>query len=126
MRTLPIEPLAGTADFVRGVSIIRGSPTPVLDLRALLEGSASTAGYGRLVTLKVGARQVAIGVDSVVGVHGLGSAHLADLPPLLRDASGDRVEAIGAQDEQLLMVLRASHLVPDEVWATLDEMGEQR
>ena len=33
MRPLPIEPVAGTPGFVRGVSVIRGAPTPVVDLK---------------------------------------------------------------------------------------------
>jgi chemotaxis signal transduction protein len=39
MRPLPIQPVAGTPSFVRGVSVIRGTPTPVVDLKALLENS---------------------------------------------------------------------------------------
>jgi purine-binding chemotaxis protein CheW len=39
MRPLPIKPIAGTPGFVRGVSIIRGAPTPVIDLKALLDNS---------------------------------------------------------------------------------------
>ncbi len=42
MRPLPIEPVAGTPSFVRGVSVIRGMPTPVVDLKALLESSANS------------------------------------------------------------------------------------
>jgi chemotaxis signal transduction protein len=42
MRPLPIESVAGTPSFVRGVSVIRGVPTPVVDLKALLENSANT------------------------------------------------------------------------------------
>ena len=37
LRPLPIKPVAGTPGFVRGVSVIRGTPTPVVDLKALLE-----------------------------------------------------------------------------------------
>src|SRR5205809_310773 len=36
MRPLPIEPMACALSFVRGISIIRGAPTPVVDLGALL------------------------------------------------------------------------------------------
>ncbi len=39
MRPLPFKPVAGTPGFVRGVSVIRGTPTPVVDLKALLEDS---------------------------------------------------------------------------------------
>src|SRR5262245_22426163 len=32
MRPLPIQPLAGVPDFVRGLAIVRGKVLPVLDL----------------------------------------------------------------------------------------------
>jgi len=118
MRPLPIEPVAGTPAFVRGVSVIRGEPTPVVDLEALLERGPGSRAYGRFVTLKVGERRVALGVDSVVGVRTLEAATLGAMPPLLRDAA-ERVEALGAPDEQLLVVLRAARLVPDGVWTCL-------
>lgn len=119
LRPLPIKPVAGTPGFVCGVSIIRGTPTPVVDLKALLENSDNSPSYGRFVTLKLDDRRVAIGVDSVVGLRHLDSAQLGDLPPLLRDVSADLVESFGTRDAELLLVLRAAHIVPDEVWATL-------
>jgi purine-binding chemotaxis protein CheW len=119
LRPLPIKPVAGTPGFVRGVSVIRGTPTPVVDLKALLENSDNSPSYGRFVTLKLDDRRVAIGVDSVVGLRHLDSAQLGDLPPLLRDVSADLVESFGTRDAELLLVLRAAHIVPDEVWATL-------
>ena len=119
MRPLPIEPIAGTPGFVRGVSVIRGMPTPVVDLKALLENSDNSPSYGRFVTLKYDTRRVVIGVDSVVGLRNLDSAQLAELPPLLRDVTADLIESFGTLDAQLLLVLHAARIVPDEVWATL-------
>jgi len=119
MRPLSIEPVAGTPGFVRGVSVIRGAPTPVIDLKALLENGENSATYGRFVTMKLGERRVALGVDGVVGLKNLDSAQLRELPPMLRDVTGDLIEAMGTRDAQLLVVLRASRMVPDEVWSTL-------
>jgi purine-binding chemotaxis protein CheW len=119
MRPLPIEPVAGTPGFVRGVSVIRGTPTPVVDLGALLENRANREAYGCLVTLKLGERRFAIGVDSVVGLRSLDTARLGELPPILGDVAAHLIETIGARDAQLLIVLRAARIVPDEVWATL-------
>ena len=119
MRPLSIKPVAGTPGFVRGVSVIRGVPTPVVDLKALLENSENSSSYGRFVTLKLDARQVVIGVDSVVGIKSLDSVQLGELPPLLRDVTAELIESFGTRDAQLLLVLRASHIVPDEVWTTL-------
>ena len=38
MRPLPIEPIAGMPHFVRGIALIRGAPTPVVNLMAILNG----------------------------------------------------------------------------------------
>jgi purine-binding chemotaxis protein CheW len=116
MRPLVIEPVPGVPGFVAGVSVIRGIPTPVVDLRALIESSERSAIFGRFVTLKVGGRQVAIAVDSAVGLMDLDSAEPGELPPMLRDADARLIEAIATRDGQLLMVLRATSIVPDEVW----------
>ena len=119
MRPLPIEPIAGTPGFVRGVSVIRGLPTPVVDLKALLENSDNSPSFGRFVTLKYDARRVVIGVDSVVGLRNLDAAQLGELPPLLQDVTADLIDLFGTLDAQLLLVLHAARIVPDEVWSTL-------
>lgn len=121
MRPLPIQSVAGMPNFVRGVSVIRGTPTPVVDLKALLENSENSLSYGRFVSLKLEERRVVIGVDSVVGMKHLDSAQLGELPPLLRDVNTDLIESFGTRDAELLLVLRAAHIVPDEVWASLEE-----
>jgi len=119
MRPLSIEPVAGTPDFVRGVSVIRGVPVPVVDLKVLLENGATSATYGRFVLLNVEERRVAIGVDGVIGLRALDPGQLGELPPMLRTATTDIIDAMGTHDAQLLVVLRAARIVPDDVWATL-------
>jgi purine-binding chemotaxis protein CheW len=123
MRPLPIEPIRGMSSFVRGVSIIRGLPTPVVDLGAVL--GAPGGGAERIVTLRLGERQVALSVDAVLGVRDLELSSIQELPPLLRGAAKDVVEAIGTLDEQFLMVLQAGRELPDEVWQVLaaQELG---
>jgi len=123
MRPLAIEPISGTPEFVRGVSMIRGAPIPVVDLEMLFENAGHNAAYGRFVTLKVGERRVALAVDRVVGLRKLDSAQIGELPPLLRDVGADLIESIGTSDAQLLIVLRATRLVPDAVWATLEPLA---
>lgn len=120
MRPLPIEPVAGAPRFVRGVSVIRGVPTPVVDLKSLVGNGEHSATYGRFVTLKLGERRVALGVDGVVGLRTLDSSQLGELPPILRGVATDPIEALGARDAQLLVVLQAARIVPEEVWTTLE------
>jgi purine-binding chemotaxis protein CheW len=120
MRPLPIERIPGAPAFVRGVSVIRGMPVPVVDLNTLLSpGASSSASCGRFVIIRVGVRRIALAVERVVGLKELDETQIGEMPPLLHDLGADLVEAIGTDDAQLLIVLRASRIIPEEIWATL-------
>ncbi len=122
MRPLPIEPVAGMPGVVRGVAVIRGAPTPVVDLAMIVAGEAAAPApqRARFVTLRVGKRRVALLVDEVAGVVWLDGAMLSQAPPLL-EAAGERwLAALGALDRELVLELRPARLVPDEVWLALD------
>lgn len=114
MRPLPIEVVAGAPPFVLGVALVRGAPTPVIDLGAMLGGAASPAPR-RFVTVDAGGRQVALAVDEVVGVRQLDPQASAGLPPLLAEAAAGTLETLGRLDAGLLAVLRAGQLVPEGV-----------
>jgi purine-binding chemotaxis protein CheW len=133
LRPLPVEPMAGAPPFVLGLAIIRGAAVPVVDAARLLlvpdadplplnsSTSQSTASGAarRWIGLQLGGRRAALAVDAVVDVCLLPAALLAQIPPLLREASAERVQAIGTLDAQLLMVLEAARLVPESVWESL-------
>jgi purine-binding chemotaxis protein CheW len=118
MRALPVEPLGGMPRFVRGVSIIRGSAVPVVDL-ALLLGASEGATSNRLVTLRVGDRRVALAVETVLGVRELDLSSMPEMPPLLGTAAAEVLDTIGTLDGALLLVLQAARIVPPEVWQAL-------
>lgn len=118
MRPLPIESVAGAPRFVRGLAVIRGAPVPVVDVGWLL-GDADSPG-GRLVTLSVGTRRVALAVDSVVGIRALPAGARHALPPLLSAGSSALVSEVGLLDAELLLVLQSSQLLSDLDWAALD------
>jgi purine-binding chemotaxis protein CheW len=113
MRVLPVEPVAGAPPHVLGLSLIRGAPVPVIDT-GLLVGERATRAE-RLVTVRTGDRTIALAADAVLGIASLSSGELGDLPPLLRDAAADTVEAIGTRDAELLFFLRAARLVPESM-----------
>jgi purine-binding chemotaxis protein CheW len=117
MRALPIELVPRTPHFVRGISIIRGIPTPVVDLGLLLGTPGGVA--NRFVTLRLGNRRVALSVDAVLGIKDFDAMKLHALPPLLAELSKDMVEAIGTRDAQLLLVMRSGWELPDDVWQGL-------
>ncbi|MDB4962355.1 MAG: chemotaxis protein CheW [Myxococcales bacterium] len=116
MRPLPIRQVPGGPPAVLGISIIRGEPTIVVDAGRILGDHAGVP--ERFVTLRLGARAIALAVDSVTGVRRLQRAQLHELPPLL--AGAEAIEALGVADQELLLALRAAHLVPDDVLRALE------
>ncbi|MBI2510963.1 MAG: chemotaxis protein CheW [Opitutae bacterium] len=113
MRPLPIEPLAGAPTGVRGLAVIRGRATPVLDLDQLLaDGAAPASDPQRYVTLKVGNRTVALAVAAVLTVRTLANFSFDALPPLWRGPMSPAVAALGAVDRELFLVLETARLLP--------------
>jgi purine-binding chemotaxis protein CheW len=126
MRPLPVEALPGVPAFVRGLSLIRGWPTPVIDARTLL-GSDDQVAARRYVTLRLAAsherRVAALAVDAVLDIVQLAPGSLGDLPDLLKAAQGELVSALGTLDRELLLLLQHGRIVPDELWQRLEAGG---
>ena len=122
MRPLPLEELANMPSFVRGVALIRGRPTPVIDGGVLLGSPARQQGAStRLLTLKMGERRVALWVDAVVGIRGIEGAALEELPLVLRESQADQVDALGTLDAELLLLLEHTRLLTEAHFESLRE-----
>ncbi|MGA2989570.1 MAG: chemotaxis protein CheW [Candidatus Korobacteraceae bacterium] len=119
MRPLPTEPLANTPGFILGIAMIRGAAVPVVRLGALFEAHGGGSPT-RFVTIRVGERRVALAVEGVIGVANLGEHRFEEMAPLLKNARTDVIQAIGTLDAELLVLLRASRLVPESVWNTFE------
>lgn len=111
MRPLPIEPMPDVHEGVLGLSVIRSVPTVVVDLARLLDATAGPP--ARFVTIRTGPRTVALAVEEVIGVRTLDTAALHAMPPLLANASSS-VVSLGTADRDLLVVLEASRLAPED------------
>jgi purine-binding chemotaxis protein CheW len=118
---LPLEPVTNAPPFVLGLSVIRGTPVPVVDLAALF--GAAPSHPARFITLRIEARTVALAVDAVIGLRTIPAQSLQDLPPLLRDGNSERISALGTLDAQLLLMLQSGRLIPETVWGTLGLSG---
>jgi purine-binding chemotaxis protein CheW len=117
MRPLPLEAAAAALPFVLGISVVRGMPVPVVALGALFGGEPAPP--GRIITLRIAGRIVALGVDEIVGVRAIPPQALRALPPLLRDGMGEHVSALSVLDRELFLVLQSGRLVPETAWASL-------
>jgi len=116
MRPLAIRPLAGTPAFVRGISIMRGVPTPVVDVARLLGGEQ--ADIARFVAVRTERGPVAFATGAVLGVRpaaagGPTTRHTA----LLGGASRSLVAGVATIDAEPLLLLQSMRVVPDEVWS---------
>jgi purine-binding chemotaxis protein CheW len=123
MRPLPIEPLAGVPPYVSGMSIVRGEPTPVIDL-ALLLGATRELPW-RFVTVRSSGKQVALAVGAVAGIYDLDCRVMDQLPPLLRSVSAEFVKSVSILDEQFLFALRSGWELPQEVWQAMTSARAQ-
>lgn len=119
MRPLPIETVAGLPSFVRGVAIIRGAPTPVVDGAALV-GAESAGKAGRFVTVVSAGRVVALEVSSVSGIGRLSAEALTELPPLFGARDPELLEAVGVVDRELVMALSLARVVPSSTWESIE------
>lgn len=120
MRPLATRPLAGTPAFVSGVTIMRGVPTPVVDVGCLLAGDRHPP--ERFVAVRTERGPVAFATGAVLGVRaavadGTASRH----PSLLGGAVGTLVAGVGTLGGEPLLVLQSMRVVPDDVWAAAAE-----
>lgn len=111
MRPLPVAPLRDAPTYVQGVAVIRGKPTPVVDVGGLVGTSACTAPT-RFVVVRVGERHAALAVDQVIGLLPL------DLVEPLSELCGPNAAALSASGAQgeLTLLLDLIRLVPAETW----------
>lgn len=125
MRPLDLEPVQGAPPAVLGLSMIRGTPIPVVDLARTL-GRDSTQSPTRYVVLKCALnRWAALAVDAVLDIEDLDTSTLDRLPPLVASADTEVISAIGTRDNQFLQVLQTGRIIPEEVWSALQRVEEQ-
>ena len=117
LRPLPVETLAGVPAFIAGLAIIRGAPVPVVSGSYLMGGVPTP--IGRWLVLRAGSHRVALAVDDVVGIAPLPTADVNAMPPLVQRGSA-LVADIGTRDGELLLILDATRILPDELFTLLE------
>ena len=123
MRPLPVTPVGDGPGFALGAAVIRGRPTPVVDLARLLgEGGEGAGEIARFVCLRVAERRVALAVAEVIDLRPLSASALEGLPPLL-SGNPRAIEALGALDDRLLLLLESARILPGDYWERMESRG---
>lgn len=115
LRPLPTTPCSGVPAFVLGAAVVRGAAVPVVKLDLFL--GAPPAPATRFVLVRSGARAAALAVDAVSGVASLAGMEPAATP--LLGAGAGALEALGALDGELVALLHAARVVPDDAWRAI-------
>jgi purine-binding chemotaxis protein CheW len=116
MRPLPVQPLAGTGSIVRGVCVMRGASTPVIDVAQLLGGHAASA--SRFIAVRTDRGPVALATGDVLGIRTVEDAGAArQRASALGGAAMRMVSAVGTFHGEPLLVLQSMGVLADEIWA---------
>lgn len=116
MRPLETRALTGTPAFVRGITVLRGVPTPVIDVSRLLGGGPSEAERYLAVRTERGA--VALATGEVLGIRTVEADATGGHPALLGGGNTRLVAGVGTLGTEPLLLLQSMRAVPDEVWET--------
>jgi len=120
MRPLPTRPLAGTPAFVRGVSVVRGVPTPVIDIGRLLTGTRTE--IERYVTVRTEHGAVALATGAVLGVRATEAGPAQGHPALLGGVSR-LIVGVGMLGAEPLLLLQSMRAIDDDVWEKVAASG---
>jgi purine-binding chemotaxis protein CheW len=112
MRPLPVQPLNDAVKAVLGLSMIRGTPVPVVNLAEVL--GDTEAEHSRFVTLRAHERMFAIAVGGVIGIYEIQHQELAAVP--LLNAKDGTLGLVAIHDRELVRVLKETRILPESAW----------
>jgi purine-binding chemotaxis protein CheW len=121
MRPLETQPLAGTPPFVLGISVLRGVPTPVIDVARLLRGDQGTP--ERYVAVRTERGAVALATGEILGIRSVDTTTTGAHPALLGGRSSRLVAGVGTVGAEPLLLLQSMRAVPDDVWEAAASAG---
>ncbi len=114
--------IANVPEFVRGVTNLRGTIIPIVDLRVKFgTGSAATDSQTVMIILKIAARVVGAVVDAVSDVLVLQPAQVSPAPQLGSAVSTQYITGIGTVDERMLILVDIERLMTGAEMALIEQ-----
>ena len=110
-----VTPLAGSADFLKGVMDLRGAIVPIVDLRMRLKlERAAYDALTALIILSIGDRLVGMVVDSVSDVAAFAPQDIKPVPELGGAAAGRYITGLASTDGGMVLLLDLARVVSSE------------
>ncbi len=129
MQEITVVPHAPS--FVEGVTNLRGSALPMIDLRKRFDlPEAETTNHSRIVTVSINQLKVGIIVDGVSEVLMVSEDEIEPTPPLITTVDGDRngrnafITGIAKIEERLIILLDLGQVLSVGELSELQSMPE--
>jgi len=110
------------ADYVEGLSNLRGAIIPIISLRKLFAIEPKPIDIdSRIIVLNVGERVVGCLVDAVTQVLRISRAEIQPVPDLITDANNSFIVGFMKLDERIVILLNVEELLDP---SKIDEVSE--
>ncbi len=110
-----VTPTPQVADYVEGVSNLRGAIIPIINLRKLFGlDPKPTDGETRTIVVNVGDRTMGCTVDMVSQVIRIGAEHIQSAPETVTADGADYISGFAKLDDQLVILLDIDELLDPE------------
>jgi len=110
--------------YLNGITNLRGSVIPVVNLKKLIKVPATQAGGTKVIVIASGRITCGLLVDGITGVISIDEGAI-EAPENLPQGHGDQVEGIAKLDRRLIILLDIKKLIPLEDMSLLEDMAAE-
>jgi len=112
LKTQAVTPIPQAADFIVGVTTLRGMVVPVIDLRKRLGlQSPREVQHKRIIVVSLKDMQVGMLVDEVSEVQQLDGACIDPPSPLVTSLDAQFIRGIARYDQRLVILVDLEHVL---------------
>lgn len=127
-RLLDISPVPRTLPYIKGVANLRGTITPIIDLRervGLGPIESETADNRRIVVVEIDAIKVGMIVDSVEDVVSVDESGIEEAPAVVGGLRAVYLSGVARVNNRILVLLNLEKILSDVEVAQLHEVDKQ-
>jgi chemotaxis signal transduction protein/chemotaxis regulatin CheY-phosphate phosphatase CheZ len=110
--------------YLNGITNLRGSVIPVVDLKKLINISATQAGGTKVIVIASGRITFGLLVDGITGVISIDEGAI-ETPENLPQGHVDQVEGVAKLDGKLIVLLDIKKLIPLDDMSLLEDLATE-